>query len=124
MMRRPPRSTRTDTLFPYTTLFRSRIRVADTVDPRGRRRAAAEERTPPEGTARYRRDRRAPAPARSRRARSRAARLCATALHAADRAAGQIGRASCRERVCQYVLVSVVAVTSKKTTNIENPKTY
>src|SRR3546814_8497134 len=24
MLRRPPRSTRTDTLFPYTTLFRSR----------------------------------------------------------------------------------------------------
>src|SRR3546814_5922477 len=28
MIRRPPRSTRTDTLFPYTTLFRSRDRVA------------------------------------------------------------------------------------------------
>src|SRR3546814_8880275 len=27
MIRRPPRSTRTDTLFPYTTLFRSRIVV-------------------------------------------------------------------------------------------------
>src|SRR3546814_2907099 len=27
MKRRPPRSTRTDTLFPYTTLFRSRIIV-------------------------------------------------------------------------------------------------
>src|SRR3546814_7175765 len=27
MIRRPPRSTRTDTLFPYTTLFRSRPRV-------------------------------------------------------------------------------------------------
>src|SRR3546814_10277924 len=26
MIRRPPRSTRTDTLFPYTTLFRSKIR--------------------------------------------------------------------------------------------------
>src|SRR3546814_13174598 len=26
MIRRPPRSTRTDTLFPYTTLFRSRNR--------------------------------------------------------------------------------------------------
>src|SRR3546814_12426939 len=26
MIRRPPRSTRTDTLFPYTTLFRSMIR--------------------------------------------------------------------------------------------------
>src|SRR3546814_3815542 len=26
MIRRPPRSTRTDTLFPYTTLFRSRCK--------------------------------------------------------------------------------------------------
>src|SRR3546814_11366095 len=29
MIRRPPRSTRTDTLFPYTTLFRSPVRRAD-----------------------------------------------------------------------------------------------
>src|SRR3546814_9264254 len=28
MIRRPPRSTRTDTLFPYTTLFRSRLTAA------------------------------------------------------------------------------------------------
>src|SRR3546814_20046628 len=28
MIRRPPRSTRTDTLFPYTTLFRSHLRTA------------------------------------------------------------------------------------------------
>src|SRR3546814_20481117 len=40
MIRRPPRSTRTDTLFPYTTLFRSapgsphRRRRADPVPPR------------------------------------------------------------------------------------------
>src|SRR3546814_15434216 len=27
MIRRPPRSTRTDTLFPYTTLFRSELRT-------------------------------------------------------------------------------------------------
>src|SRR3546814_1748258 len=27
MIRRPPRSTRTDTLFPYTTLFRSRLQA-------------------------------------------------------------------------------------------------
>src|SRR3546814_1578342 len=27
MIRRPPRSTRTDTLFPYTTLFRSAVRA-------------------------------------------------------------------------------------------------
>src|SRR3546814_10079218 len=29
MIRRPPRSTRTDTLFPYTTLFRSPVTIAD-----------------------------------------------------------------------------------------------
>src|SRR3546814_8247576 len=31
MIRRPPRSTRTDTLFPYTTLFRSPV-IEDDVD--------------------------------------------------------------------------------------------
>src|SRR3546814_10797224 len=41
MIRRPPRSTRTDTLFPYTTLFRSHEdvlhfdRTAPDLDPRG-----------------------------------------------------------------------------------------
>src|SRR3546814_13388247 len=29
MIRRPPRSTRTDTLFPYTTLFRSSVTYSD-----------------------------------------------------------------------------------------------
>src|SRR3546814_5742890 len=41
MIRRPPRSTRTDTLFPYTTLFRSRrgrrqLRAEEAADPRHR----------------------------------------------------------------------------------------
>src|SRR3546814_15011359 len=39
MIRRPPRSTRTDTLFPYTTLFRSgswRCRVRDRRSTRSR----------------------------------------------------------------------------------------
>src|SRR3546814_17461291 len=36
MIRRPPRSTRTDTLFPYTTLFRSRLQERDGM-ARGRR---------------------------------------------------------------------------------------
>src|SRR3546814_6010998 len=31
MIRRPPRSTRTDTLFPYTTLFRSMAKAADEI---------------------------------------------------------------------------------------------
>src|SRR3546814_12824435 len=38
MIRRPPRSTRTDTLFPYTTLFRSPDR---SLHPDHRRRAVA-----------------------------------------------------------------------------------
>src|SRR3546814_21194236 len=46
------------------------------------------------------------------------ARLAAVAT---DRASGnlpiEIGRASCRERVCQYVLIRVVGVSSKKKTN-------
>src|SRR3546814_6553286 len=33
MIRRPPRSTRTDTLFPYTTLFRSRQQQMDVQRP-------------------------------------------------------------------------------------------
>src|SRR3546814_7914080 len=32
MIRRPPRSTRTDTLFPYTTLFRSREARTQSID--------------------------------------------------------------------------------------------
>src|SRR3546814_9848161 len=43
MIRRPPRSTRTDTLFPYTTLFRSvrRLRHAGAISRRHHRRASA-----------------------------------------------------------------------------------
>src|SRR3546814_10847841 len=36
MLRRPPRSTRTDTLFPYTTLFRSLVDVRPQGDDVGR----------------------------------------------------------------------------------------
>src|SRR3546814_13860851 len=43
----------------------------------------------------------------------------ARATHLAD----EIGRASCRERVCQYVYISVVAVATKKKTNIRQNKT-
>src|SRR3546814_5156256 len=43
MIRRPPRSTRTDTLFPYTTLFRSEFaaRYASTAAMRRWRRSPA-----------------------------------------------------------------------------------
>src|SRR3546814_8172335 len=46
MIRRPPRSTRTDTLFPYTTLFRSSLvdERGDVVEGDALHDAAAEER--------------------------------------------------------------------------------
>src|SRR3546814_7172858 len=45
MIRRPPRSTRTDTLFPYTTLFRSTCRYA--AAPRDRNRSRKSPPRPP-----------------------------------------------------------------------------
>src|SRR3546814_1851112 len=39
-----------------------------------------------------------------------AAPRCRRARQATAQASGAIGRASCRERVCQYVYISVVAV--------------
>src|SRR3546814_593874 len=60
MIRRPPRSTRTDTLFPYTTLFRS-ARQADrkqsAIRPRRRKRGAkGAARLPPRQFRRRKRD--------------------------------------------------------------------
>src|SRR3546814_8163926 len=41
MIRRPPRSTRTDTLFPYTTLFRSYVAIRENLGRAQLREAAA-----------------------------------------------------------------------------------
>src|SRR3546814_17442289 len=80
MIRRPPRTTRTDTLFPYTTLFRSK-------SPEGNRTLSAQHHggqivieVSDDGAGLSRE------------------RILKKAL-----AQGKIGRASCRERVCQYV---------------------
>src|SRR3546814_9644277 len=57
MIRLPPRSTRTDTLFPYTTLFRSKSRIAHRSSPSASIHAAAlaklrTTRSPPTASAR------------------------------------------------------------------------
>src|SRR3546814_15737291 len=44
-----------------------------------------------------------------------------TAIRALTRQSMQIGRASCRERVCPYVWISVVAVSLKKKTTTHGP---
>src|SRR3546814_12446382 len=100
MIRRPPRSTRTDTLFPYTTLFRSANRLAGrwpviAVDLRGR------------GESAYAKDPMTYVPltylqdiilliAELRLEKVVAVGTSLGGIH-------KIGRASCRERVCQYV---------------------
>src|SRR3546814_6212066 len=48
MIRRPPRSTRTDTLFPYTTLFRSQVADAALRDVRPNPRVIELDRSQPE----------------------------------------------------------------------------
>src|SRR3546814_20335653 len=101
MRRRPPRSTRTDTLFPYTTLFRSlagkpiprialtdRDRMEDDIDGEGDPFDLATKRTTSYG--------------------SFAMTLCESSpsREITDfryTPKTEIGRASCRERVCQYV---------------------
>src|SRR3546814_13747698 len=104
MIRRPPRSTRTDTLFPYTTLFRSlqRRRPAAVRDDR-----TADRRRLHPGAAMSRGGYRLPpvdtvlvtvSPGETR-----AAALRDGAPWDLLIARDQIGRASCRERVCQSV---------------------
>src|SRR3546814_11820597 len=101
MIRRPPRSTRTDTLFPYTTLFRSGVRNADAFmaavdgvlygdDPaqgivEGRQFLHPDLRlafTVPNGYG---------------------MQNGTSAVSISGNGGQEIGRASCRERVCQYV---------------------
>src|SRR3546814_12244782 len=96
----PPRSTRTDSLFPYTTLCRSRLGHAGN----GLRRRVGEQHDlvrdepliPP--VARLL-ERPRPDPAGIDDRLHGGGRRRAAALPAAH----EIGRASCRERVCQYV---------------------
>src|SRR3546814_14048584 len=106
MIRRPPRSTRTDTLFPYTTLFRSYLILgrskggtaeAGTILTQAERLADAQSVILPYGLvavallvlaviiARF------PLPA-----------MGAATSRVSREERKQIGRASWRERVCQY----------------------
>src|SRR3546814_13497152 len=113
MIRRPPGSTRTDTLLPYTTLFRSYGARRGARRGGGHARAGARERRRRRMTALAER------PAQTEVARIALGRsdllrdrtLIDGAWISTDETVtvrnpatgGQIGRASCRERVCQYV---------------------
>src|SRR3546814_13662530 len=111
MIRRPPRSTRPDTLFPYTTLFRSLLALKSDVSDdiflgRIEDRPCLElvELAGDGGHAldRARRDRDGLL-LRLRRSRLAAIEpLTEPAFCTVKVIAGKIGRASCRERVCKY----------------------
>src|SRR3546814_14553378 len=122
MIRRPPRSTRTDTLFPYTTLFRSDRPVTKASIKQTVRLDADLVRLVAE-RARQRRVTRTEiveAALASLLSADHEERLEAALTKRIDKLArglerlewdldlsneafAQIGRASCRERVCQYV---------------------
>src|SRR3546814_13471180 len=138
MIRRPPRSTRTDTLFPYTTLFRSGRAARESVDVGGGRSGGSR------GIADSPTD---------DRTRGSVSPLVAVVMVVVVPVVGdipsgirailgplghavlplalplrplpltdfrsQIGRASCREGGSQYVYISVVAVSLKKKTQTQ-----
>src|SRR3546814_15047801 len=146
MIRRPPRSTRTDTLFPYTTLFRSvllqvlaavvgeqldRVDRQDALIPQ--RALEARIRTALDSEIRRGLDRvvadrfhRLVGELDRRVGFVRQPFLVQRVVEAnhaePDRAVAQIGRASCRERVVQYVSVSVVAFPLQKKPTNNNTK--
>src|SRR3546814_16481411 len=125
MIRRQPRSTRTDTLFPYTTLFRSLCGLfyggiscrcyREPIVPKGRSPHLS-----------WRGSRISSASCVASCTSSRlilvviSSRWAVRALLSSSNSGQsviwtkQIGIASCRERVCQYVWISVVAVPLKK----------
>src|SRR3546814_18901547 len=102
MIRRPPRSTRTDTLFPYTTLFRSHhVRVATPEDPATSRFGEHFYEFLPRsmiGSVKS-----AWELERKRLARQNKGVWSVANENLQAWAMTEIGRASCRERVCQYV---------------------
>src|SRR3546814_19991898 len=103
MIRRPPRSTRTDTLFPYTTLFRSNVDIRswdgwgakiDVIPADPRLSTVSSDKLPSANNIRVNNTR------------------LYEHMQILDYVISpirnqydyiQIGRASCRERVCQYV---------------------
>src|SRR3546814_20576834 len=100
MTRRPPRSTRTDTLFPYTTLFRSHHAADEAIEQAPGALRCEQWRQPPGAVAE--------AVEPQRRGEHGAERegeplVAGVARGDATEQHHELGRASCRERVCQYV---------------------
>src|SRR3546814_5453486 len=107
MIRRPPRSTRTDTLFPYTTLFRS---------PRPRRQPPGDERPLPGRRSHAHRRRPVGGPAGARAQRSSDGR------GESDRQSGERSEEHTSELQSLMRISYAVFCLKKKNTNKEPPK--
>src|SRR3546814_12334961 len=109
MIRRPPRSTRTDTLFPYTTLFRSVFVERVSTDAEGKPRILLEEPkvvVPGDRLVFVLNYRNAGAQPADKFVITNPMPSAVRFADAGDTrpfVSLEIGRASCRERVCQYV---------------------
>src|SRR3546814_19063552 len=130
MYRRPPRSTRTDTLFPYTTLFRSEpvdgpherhhgdlVEVVGRLSPTGEAPGAVARQ--PEVVLHELVPQRGVAGATQLREpllfdRPLIGHVGWKTSSGVGSGTSEIGRASCRERVCQYVELSVAAGSFKQ----------
>src|SRR3546814_12223149 len=118
MIRRPPRSTRTDTLFPYTTLFRS----GDEVGRQRQGRCGLRYELSGWGSSDSRCRRRHDGAFCGQRWIAECHGIIAVWLQCHDRSDEhyrEIGRAACRERVCQYGKILVVAVPIKNKQKIK-----
>src|SRR3546814_19485045 len=122
MIRRPPRSTRTDTLFPYTTLFRSKQAPKRRLSSLSKRLRVSYSRSV-DGVAASLADRLDVAASTLHRVATSNQNAChqgkkdcteARHLSTSQECCKKIGSAPCRERVCQNVKISVVAVSLKK----------
>src|SRR3546814_12328449 len=133
MIRRPPSPTRTDTPFPATTLFRSRHRHGDRAGGVGvhlglfdGERAGVEIAAAADGGGELFRRAADRDTTRTQQADEEIVRRDAGNLEAAASGDGdvdphglalnydEIGRASCRDRVCQSVYISLVTLPIKK----------
>src|SRR3546814_13760108 len=132
MIRRPPRSTRTDTLFPYTTLFRSLpdedaaagrgsrgqrqargVQRPPADDPSGPHRAPVGSREPADGGAGLSLDR-GTDPEDRRQGGAGGPEEGAGAAGLAGARPPEIGSASCRDCVGKYVEIAGAAVALQK----------
>src|SRR3546814_14830352 len=114
MIRRPPRSTRTDTLFPYTTLFRSIDALVSRFIPANAYHEQWQVDSLHEEVLRLfsldlpvkdwaKEEGIADQEIKERVAAAVKQRMAATTANFGPEIMREIGRASCRERVCQYV---------------------